>query len=109
MVYPNYSTLTVVNVIAAFVPQKVLTFFCDANAHAEGIKASRFGEVADVEGNFLLLELSAAVLNAEIKPLVMARGVGIDPHVEVVLVGSHLAHDVQVAALEEGVKFKFLV
>ena len=109
MVYPNYTTFTVVDVIASFVPQKFLTFLGDANPHTEGIETSRFCEVTNVESNFLLFKLGTAVLNAVIKPLVMASCVGVNPHVKVVLIWPHLCHHVQIATLEKGVEFKFLV
>ncbi len=109
MVDPDYPTLTVANFIPSFMPQKLLAFLGNTNPHTKGVKTRRFGEVANVERNFLLLKHPTTVLNAVIEPLVMASRVGIDPHVQVILKGLHFCHHVQIATLKEGVEFKLTV
>jgi len=109
MVDPDYSTLTVANVIASFMPNIVFTSLRHAYPHTIRVQTGRLGEVANVERDFLLLKHFAAVLNAVVEPLVVTGRVSVNPHVQVILIVPHFRHHVQIATLKQRIEFKLAV
>jgi len=109
MVDPDYSALTVANVITSFVPKIIFTSLRHTYPHTIRVKTGRLGEVANVERDFLLFKHFSAVLNAVVEPLVVTGRVGVNPHVQVILIVPHFRHHVQIATLKQRIEFKLAI
>ena len=108
-VVPSHnSTPTILNFIASLVPFKALALPRHTNSHAISVKTVRLSKIADVESNLLVFHQWLVVLDAEIKPLVVACSVGVGTHVKVVFKWLHLIHPIQIATLKKRVELQFI-
>jgi hypothetical protein len=97
----NNPTLAIVYVVSSFVPVKLFGLPSYTNAHRVVVKAGRLGKVANIEfysfiGRLVLL----SVTYTEIKPLMVARRIGVNAHKQIVLKLPRLEHHVQITGLE---------
>lgn len=53
-------------------------------------------KIDDIESDCL----TAFILHAEVKPLMVAPGVGVDSHIEIILVFAQHRHHIEIPALE---------